>query len=59
MAVAHLEDVEGGDDALKGGAEFVADFGEEFASCGDDLIHCAKSGPLFFNRSNVMNSPDQ
>jgi len=59
VAVAHLEDVKGGDDALKGGAKFVADFGEEFATSSDDLIHCAKACALFFNRSYVVDSSYQ
>ena len=58
-AAPHRQDVEGGDDALQGGAQFVADFGEEGAAGESGFVDGVEVGSLLFDSSNVVNSPNQ
>jgi len=44
---------------LAGGAQFVADFGEEGAAGESGFVDGVEVGSLLFDSSNVVNSPNQ
>jgi hypothetical protein len=58
-AVAQFEHVECGDDALKGGAQLVADLGQEGVPGGHAFVDRSQTGTLRFDGPGVVNLADE
>ena len=58
-AAPHRQDVEGGDDALQGGAQFVADFGEEGAAGESGFVQGSEVGVFVLDRADVVDSANE
>ena len=57
--MAHLDHVERGDDALQGGAELVADLGEEGAAGDGELAGRERGRAFLLDRADRMNAADE